>query len=181
MTARTADLELPALLPHPLRQEAPLADGERGVLVGPRGDFAWMCAPRRDSDAVFSSLIGGRSSYAITPLGRYVWGGYYEKGSLIWRSRWVIEDGIVECRESLAFPGDPHRAIALRRVTARDARAQLTVFLAPRASFDVDPLESSTQEAAGVWTGRTSGLRPRWSGCRQARPSVRTDTDWQRN
>ncbi|MEU1628623.1 hypothetical protein ABZ746_25605 [Streptomyces sp. NPDC020096] len=91
-----------------------------------------MGAPRWDSDAVSSSLIGGRSSCAITPLGRYVWGGYYEEGSLIWRSRWVIEDGIVECREALAFPGAPHRAIVLRRVTARDARAQLTVFLAPR-------------------------------------------------
>ena len=44
-----------------LREYALLADGERGVLVGPRGDFAWMCAPRWDSDAVFSSLIGGRA------------------------------------------------------------------------------------------------------------------------
>jgi alpha,alpha-trehalase len=29
-----------------LREYALLADGERGILVGPRGDFAWMCAPR---------------------------------------------------------------------------------------------------------------------------------------
>lgn len=27
--------------------------------------------------------------YAAAPAGRYVWGGYYEPGSLIWSSRWV--------------------------------------------------------------------------------------------
>ena len=53
--------------PHVLREYALLADGERGALVGPRGDVAWMCAPRWDSDAVFSSLIGGRGVYAVTP------------------------------------------------------------------------------------------------------------------
>ena len=50
-----------------LREYALLADGERGTLVGPRGDFAWMCAPRWDSDAVFSSLIGGGGMDAVTP------------------------------------------------------------------------------------------------------------------
>ena len=45
--------------PQTLRQYALLADGERGILVGPRGDFAWMCFPSWHSDAVFSSLIGG--------------------------------------------------------------------------------------------------------------------------
>ena len=44
---------------HVLREYALLADGERGVLVGPRGDFVWMCFPHWDSSAVFSSLIGG--------------------------------------------------------------------------------------------------------------------------
>ena len=88
-----------------LREYALLADGERGVLVGPRGDFVWMCFPRWDSDAVFSSLIGGAGSYAVTPSDRFVWGGYYEPGTLIWRSRWVtVEDAIVECREALALP-----------------------------------------------------------------------------
>lgn len=90
--------------PHVLREYALLADGERGILVGPRGDYVWMCAPRWDSDAVFSSLVGGQGSYAVTPTGRFVWGGYYEEGSLIWRSRWITENGVVECREALAFP-----------------------------------------------------------------------------
>ncbi|MEU6171921.1 glycoside hydrolase family 15 protein [Streptantibioticus parmotrematis] len=163
--------EAGAFPPHPLRQYALLADGERGILVGPRGDFAWMCAPRWDSDAVFSSLIGGSGSYAITPHGRFVWGGYYEDGTLIWRSRWTTEDGVVECREALAFPGDPHRAIVLRRVVAQDTDAWLTVFLEPCAGFDQHPLKDLTHDGAGVWTGRTGDLYVRWSGSPQARPA----------
>ena len=78
--------------PHTLREYALLADGERGALIGPSGEVAWMCAPHWDADAVFSALIGGRGSYVITPVGRFTWGGYYENG-LIWRSRWVTARG----------------------------------------------------------------------------------------
>jgi hypothetical protein len=153
-----------------LREYALLADGERGILVGPHGDFAWMCAPRWDSDAVFSTLIGGSGVYAVTPTARYVWGGYYEEGSLIWRSRWVTDEGIVECREALAFPGDPHRAVVLRRVVACERRARMSVVLEPSAGFGSDPLRAVTQEEGGVWTGHTGDLRVRWSGSGQARP-----------
>lgn len=45
--------------PRVLREYALLADGERGALIGPQGDVAWMCAPRWESDAVFSNLVGG--------------------------------------------------------------------------------------------------------------------------
>ncbi len=72
--------------PHVLREYTLLADGRRGALVGPRGDICWMCAPSWESDAVFSALIGGVGSYRVTPTGRFVWGGHYEPGSLIWRS-----------------------------------------------------------------------------------------------
>ncbi|MGH7747016.1 MAG: trehalase-like domain-containing protein, partial [Candidatus Dormibacteria bacterium] len=63
--------------PQVLREYALLADGERGILVGPRGDYVWMCAPRWDSDPVLSCLIGGAGVYAVTPTGRFVWGGSY--------------------------------------------------------------------------------------------------------
>ena len=76
--------------PHVLREYALIADGERGALIGPRGDFAWMCAPRWDSGAVFSSLLGGPGGYLVCPATpRFTWGGHYEEGTLIWRSRWV--------------------------------------------------------------------------------------------
>ena len=31
--------------PHVLREYALLADGERGAVIGPRGDIVWMCFP----------------------------------------------------------------------------------------------------------------------------------------
>jgi alpha,alpha-trehalase len=61
--------------PHVLREYALIADGERGALIGPRGEVAWLCAPRWESDAVFAALLGGEGIYAVTPAGRFVWGG----------------------------------------------------------------------------------------------------------
>ena len=52
--AMSANADPAAAAPHVLREYALLADGERGILVGPRGDFAWMCFPRWDDDAMFS-------------------------------------------------------------------------------------------------------------------------------
>jgi alpha,alpha-trehalase len=89
------------VVPQALRDYALLGDGERGAVVGPHGEIVWMCAPRWESDAVFASLVGGEGVYAVTPKDRFVWGGYYEEGTLIWRSRWVTGEGIVECREAL--------------------------------------------------------------------------------
>ena len=56
-TAQAIDTDV-MYRPHVLREYALLADGERGALVGPHGDITWMCAPRWDSEAVFSTLIG---------------------------------------------------------------------------------------------------------------------------
>jgi hypothetical protein len=45
-------------------------------------------------------------------------GGCYENGTLIWHNRWVGSSAI-ECREALALPADPRRAVLLRRIDAR--------------------------------------------------------------
>ena len=58
-----------ATYPETLRHYALLADGERGALIGPRGDVAFLCAPRWHDDAVFSDLVGGRGTY-VDPAGR---------------------------------------------------------------------------------------------------------------
>jgi len=149
--------------PHVLREYALLADGERGALVGPRGDIAWMCAPRWHSDAAFSTLIGGGGCYAVTPADpRFVWGGYYEDGSLIWRSRWITADGIIECREALAYPGNAGTAVLLRRIQATDTPARVRVQLDVRAGFGRHKMTRLQRGAA--WTGRTGPLYLRWSG-----------------
>ncbi|MGH2857581.1 MAG: glycoside hydrolase family 15 protein [Solirubrobacteraceae bacterium] len=154
--------------PHVLREYALLADGERGILVGPRGDFAWMCFPRWDSGAVFSSLIGGSGTYAVTPRSRCVWGGWYEPGSLIWHSRWITEDATIECREALALPASPDRAVILRRVIAVDGHAQVDVVLNPRGDFGQDGLRRLTRRDDGAWTGELPGTRICWAGGQNA-------------
>ncbi|ORA22122.1 glycoside hydrolase family 15 protein [Mycobacterium angelicum] len=154
--------------PHVLREYALLADGERGIVVGPRGDCCWMCLPRWDSPAVFNSLLGGGGLYAVSPdHPRFVWGGRYEEQSLIWRSRWVSTDAIVECREALAFPGDPHTAVLLRRISALDRPTRMQVALEVRAGFGTEPM-SDLSRADGIWTGRSGPIRFRWTGAGHA-------------
>jgi hypothetical protein len=130
-----------------------------------------MCAPRWDSDAVFSSLIGGSGTYGITPAdGRFVWGGYYEDGSLIWHSRWITTTGVIECREALAFPGDPHIAVILRRVMALDGIAILRVVLDPRAGFGREATTGVSRQGA-AWVARSGPLHLRWCAGPGARRS----------
>ncbi len=150
--------------PHILREYALLADGERGVIVGPRGDFVWMCFPHWNSGAIFSSLIGGAGVYAVTPRGRHVWGGYYEPGSLIWHSRWVTDDATIECREALALPTHSDRAVILRRVLARLGTARVDVALNPRADFGQTGVSRLRQADDGRWTGQLGQSRMCWSG-----------------
>ncbi len=154
--------------PHVLRDYAFIADGERGALVGPEGDFAWMCFPTWHSDGIFSGLIGGDGTYAVRPRGRHVWGGYYERGSLIWRSRWVTGDGIVECREALALPARSDRAVVLRRIEVVAGHAALAVRLAPRAGFGSEEVEIG--RSGDVWSLRTGEVAALWSGAEAARP-----------
>ena len=156
--------------PHVLREYALVADGERGGLIGPHGELAWMCAPRWDCDAVFSELIGGGGVYAVTPADpRHVWGGYYEPGSMIWRSRWITGDAVIECREALAFPGEPGRAVLLRQVAAVRGDARVRVVLDLRAGFGRHASHGLDRDG-GIWSGRSGPLRWRWQGGGQARP-----------
>jgi GH15 family glucan-1,4-alpha-glucosidase len=157
-----------SLSPHVLREYALVADGERGALIGPQGEYSWLCAPRWESDAVFSTLVGGTGSYAVTPREQFVWGGYYEPRSLIWRSRWVTQSAIAECREALAFPGDPHRIVILRQIHVLSGDVELDVRLAPAAQFGRRHLRDLHRDEAGRWTARTGPLRLRWSGAAEA-------------
>ena len=154
--------------PHTLREYAMLADGCRGALIGPRGDISWLCAPNWDSPAVISHLIGGDGVYALTPTDTYVWGGSYERESLIWRSRWVTTSSIIESREALAFPGDPHRLVLLRRIEAGEKPVELNALLRLSADFGKTPMDKPHQDPEGRWESRVGGLYLRWSGAPDA-------------
>jgi hypothetical protein len=150
--------------PTVLREYALVADGERGILIGPRGEMVWMCFPRWDSPAVFASLIGGGGGYEICPAEpRFVWGGSYEPDSLIWRSRWMTDNGAVECREALALPSQPDRMTVLRRVRA-ERRTRIRVVLALRTEYGTQGVTGLQRDASGSWHGRGGELHFRWDG-----------------
>jgi GH15 family glucan-1,4-alpha-glucosidase len=153
---------------HVLREYSLVADGERGALIGPRGDVCWMCAPRWDSGSVFGELLGAPGVYSVAPTGRFVWGGYYEADTLIWRSRWITEAGIVECREALAFPGDPHRAVLLRRIEPQSCDARLEVHFEPAADYGRAHVQRPRRQD-GIWTAALGSLHLRWCGAAGAR------------
>jgi alpha,alpha-trehalase len=114
-----------------------------------------MCFPQWDGDAVFGSLVGAGGTYVVVPTGRFVWGGYYEPGGLIWRNRWVTDGGAtIESREALALPARPQRAVVLRRVLVREGESEIDVVLAPGG--DVQRGED------GVWRGRAGETHFAW-------------------
>ena len=161
---RTADS---VASPRVLREYALVADGERGALIGPDGSLAWLCVPRWDSPPVFSGLLGGPGRFSVTPADPwYVWGGYYEPGTLIWRSRWT-GDCRVECREALAMPADPHRVVLLRRIEALRGSAKVTVTLDVRSGYG--RTMKGVSRAGECWSGRSGATHFRWSGGSRAR------------
>ncbi|OKI49731.1 glycoside hydrolase [Micromonospora sp. CB01531] len=150
--------------PSVLREYALIADGRRGALVGPDGNVTWLCAPGWADPPVFSRLVGGRGDYLVTPANRrFVWGGHYEAASLVWVSRWVTTDGIIQCREALLFPGERHRIVLLRQIHAVDGDAVVHIRLDPRADFGREPVRE-VRRAGRHWLARTGGLYLRHSG-----------------
>jgi GH15 family glucan-1,4-alpha-glucosidase len=157
-------------VPHVLREYALLADGERGAIVGPRGDICWLCFPGWDGDGLFASLIGGGGTYAVTPSTRFVWGGYYEPPGLIWRSRWVSDDDtIAECREALALPSSPDRAVLLRRIVPVKGPARMRATLDLRFDFGRRGVRRARQTDEGIWSARAGDVHARWVGAERAR------------
>ena len=153
--------------PATLRQYALIADGERGALCGPHGELVWMCAPHWHDEAVFATLLGGPGAYAVTPVARAVWGGYYDDGSLIWHNCWTTEDNaLIECRDALARPADSKTAVVIRHVSAHRS-SRVRVLLDARARFGAEPMRD-VRHSGGAWTARTGALYLRWTGADEA-------------
>lgn len=156
--------------PHVLRELSFVADGERGAILGPSGAVEWLCFPRWEDGAIFSSLVGGPGRYEVRPTERFVWGGHYEESTLIWRDRWVTGDGAVtECRSALALPGDPERAVLLRRVEALVGGCRVEVNVAPRPDYGRVPVRAWHRRTGGSFTASAGGVSMRMTGLEHAR------------
>ncbi|MDE3085672.1 MAG: glycoside hydrolase family 15 protein [Acidobacteriota bacterium] len=154
--------------PHVLRELSFIADGERGAVLGPSGAVEWLCFPGWADPSVFSTLVGGDGCFEVRPAGRYVWGGHYEEGTLIWRDRWVTSDGsVIECREALALPSSPTRAVLLRRVEVLAGKATVEVTLNPRPGYGKAPMRGWKLHQGGATTASAEGIHVRFSGIRR--------------
>jgi len=127
-----------------------------------------MCFPGWSDPAVFAGLLGSGGSYRVVVDERAVSGGYYEEGTLIWRSRWLTARGAVECREALAYPGDKDRAILLRRVEAIDTAVDVTISVELATEYGRRALGSWSRRP-DCWLATHGRTTARWSGAPEAR------------
>ena len=154
--------------PRVLREYALVADGERGAVIGPDGSRRLAVRRPLGQPGRVQRAARRAGRYTVDPADPWhVWGGYYENGSLIWRSRWV-GDRQIECREALAMPADPHRAVLLRRIEAIDGPAKVNVSLDLRARYGRGRMTDMKRQGE-TWTGRSGGTWFRWSGAGAAR------------
>ena len=103
-------------------------------------------------------------------------GGAYEDGTLIWRQRWVTDDGVIECRQALAYPGRPDRAVILRRVSALDGEARLSAFVSLAGDYGRQPSGLwRRDDRDDAWETSCNGIHARWSGAIDAVPIERGD------
>ena len=154
--------------PHVLRELAFLADGERGAVIGPSGAVEWLCFPGWADPSVFSSLVGGHGWFSVRPAGRFVWGGHYEEGSLVWRSHWVLAGGaMVECREALALPARPGRAVLLRRIEVLTGDSAVEMVLDPRPCYGTAGVRT-WHHHDGAFTASAQGVHFRLTGAGRA-------------
>ena len=112
--------------------------------------------------------MGSGGTYRVAPVTRAVPGGLYEDGSLIWRSRWTTEHGVVEAREALVYPAHPDRMILLRRLSTLNEPAALAVTLALRDDYGRASAGPWRREGPDWVTTGEGRFRARWSGGTEA-------------
>ncbi len=151
------------ITPHVLRDYALLADGERGAVVGPRGDIVWLCFPHWDSEPVFAALLGGAGAYVVRPSDEhFVWGGQYDEDTLVFRNRWIVGGTIVECVEAMGFPGTTDRVALVRQVKAVEGPASVDVTLALRGR-NGERVGAHPHRSGDGWTFEVDGVHVRWT------------------
>ncbi|MGO2469728.1 MAG: glycoside hydrolase family 15 protein [Microbacterium gubbeenense] len=107
----------PGRVTTPIDDYALLADLHSAALVSRGGSIDWMCLPRFDSAAVFTSLLGTpeHGRWLIAPEGGTVIDRQYEDGTFVLRTRWRTPTGEAEVTEFM--PAGDGRADLVREVT----------------------------------------------------------------
>ena len=161
--------------PHVLREYALLADGERGAVIGPRGEISFMCFPGWDGDGLFASMIGGDGVYAVTPTGRFVWAATTSpralSGATAGFPTTTQSPSVVRRSRS---PRTRDRAVILRRICALKGPAHMRVMLDLRHDFGRRGGHARHQDDGSLGDQRRQTCA-RWFGAENASPRRRHD------
>jgi GH15 family glucan-1,4-alpha-glucosidase len=120
------------------------------ALVSKSGSIDWLCAPRFDSDACFSALIGydEHGCWAIRPtVATRETRQRYRDDTLILETEFVCDGGVVRITDFMPVVGDQHRSDVIRIVEGLEGKVQLEMSLQVRFGYGADR----------PWTKRVEG------------------------
>jgi alpha,alpha-trehalase len=89
--------------------------------------------------------------------------------TLIWNSRWVTDDGIIESQEAFALPADPHTVVVVRRIRAFDGPTRIR---APPSMYGPPSDPNPCAAPTGRRTARGRGTRARSRSAGRAPPGA---------
>ncbi|MFI7174812.1 glycoside hydrolase family 15 protein [Streptomyces spororaveus] len=121
---------------------APIGDMQTAALVCRDGSVDWLCLPRFDSPAVFTSLLGTKEngSWRIGPacatgtLAPYADRRGYRGNSLILASEWDTPTGVIRVTDFMP-PRDGHGPQLIRIVEGVSGQVEVESALCPRFGY----------------------------------------------
>ena len=104
--------------PRPIEDYAMIGDLHTAALVSRTGSIDWLCLPRFDSPACFAALLHDEraGTWQLRPEGAtVVTSREYVDHSLVLRSRWEQDDGVVEVLDFMPPRGEAADVVRLVR------------------------------------------------------------------
>ena len=122
-------------MPGRIEDYAMIGDMRTAALVGRDGSIDWFCAPRFDSDACFSALLGNAENgrWKIAPRRDAEVRRHYQNGGLILETRFKNEDGIVSIVDFMPV-GEADTSI-VRLVIGREGKMAMETDLVIRFGY----------------------------------------------
>ena len=123
------------MMPAQIEDYAMIGDMRTAALVGRDGSIDWFCAPRFDSDACFSALLGNAENgrWKIAPRRDAEVRRHYQNGGLILETRFKNEDGVVSIVDFMPV-GEVDSSI-VRLVIGREGKMEMETDLVIRFGY----------------------------------------------
>lgn len=141
-----------------ISEYALLGDCQGAALVSSDGSVDWWCPPQFDAPSVFARLLGPAGGHwSIRPHGRYTMTRHYVDGTMVVRTEFRTEDGVLRLTDALSLGvgerghrigfTSPH--VLLRQVEVIAGTVDVVVEVAARPEYGlVSPTVDGTQ--AGI-------------------------------